>query len=224
MQWREVDDLVRARADGPMPGARRHRTYRLGCERLAHEANAYGRLREAASHGSVIRWEASSPVNQTRAERRVVVASAVVRADLKTIFDILADVTRHAEIDGSGMLVGDAIGPRRLSLGAEFTIGMSQAGRGYRSFNRVVEFEDGHRIAWESMGVWRGHKIVGGQRWRWTLAATEAGTRVVHSYVWGYARLPILTVWLPGYPARMAPALHRSLVNLSAAVSAGPTR
>jgi hypothetical protein len=158
-------------------------------------------------------------VNQRRAERRAVVASALIQAEPITIFEILADVTRHAEIDGSGMLIGDAIGPKRLSLGAEFTVSMRQPGRAYRSFNRVVEFDDGQRIAWESMGVWRGRKIVGGQRWRWTLTATEAGTRVVHSYVWGYASLPILTVWLFGYPARMAPALRRSLARLSAAVS-----
>jgi hypothetical protein len=103
-------------------------------------------------------------VNQIRAEHRAVVASALIQAEPITIFEILADVTRHAEIDGSGMLIGDAIGPKRLSLGAEFTVSMRQPGRAYRSFNRVVEFDDGQRIAWESMGVWRGRKIVGGQR------------------------------------------------------------
>jgi hypothetical protein len=46
-------------------------------------------------------------------------ASAVIHAEPVIIFDILADITRHGEIDGSGTLVGDACGPRRLSLGAD---------------------------------------------------------------------------------------------------------
>ena len=34
--------------------------------------------------------------------------------------------------------------------------------------------------------------------------------------VWGYARMPLLTVWLPGFTRRMRPAMERSLENLAA--------
>ena len=150
-----------------------------------------------------------------RAERRSVTAETVIRAEPAVLFDLLTDVSQHALIDGSGMVIGDGVGPPRLALGSEFTMGMQQYGRGYRSLSRVVEFEEDRRIAWESMGTWRGHKIVGGQRWRWTLTPSAAGTTVAHSYLWGYARWPLLTVCLPKYPARAGATLPRSLHRLA---------
>jgi len=148
-------------------------------------------------------------------------AAVEVPAPPARVFDVLASTDRHAEIDGSGMVQGKPSGPARLSAGSEFTMGMRQVGRAYRSFSRVVEFEEGRRIAWESMGTWRGHQTVGGQRWRWVLTPTEGGTLVQHSYVWGYARLALLTVWLPGFPRRARRSLHRSLANLARIVSPG---
>lgn len=158
------------------------------------------------------------------AEQRSLSAGLWLPADPESIFGLLTDITVHAVIDGSGTLQGAAIGPRRLTLDSEFTMGMRQARvlRPYRSLNRVVEFDQGHRIAWESMGVWRGHKIVGGQRWRWVLRPARGGTWVVHSYVWGYASLALVTVWLPGYPARARHTLPRSLDRLAALVGPGP--
>jgi hypothetical protein len=106
-----------------------------------------------------------------------------------TLFRLLADPRNHAQLDGSGLLRGDPVGPDRLKLGDTFTMGMSQAGRAYRSVNQVVEFEPNRRIAWRSTG--RGHSL------------------------WGYARMPLLTIWLPGFPRRMRPAMERSLANLA---------
>jgi hypothetical protein len=80
----------------------------------------------------------------------------------------------------------------------------------------VVEFEPDRRIAWRSTGSWRGRIPVGGQRWRYILHPDRAGTLVEHADVWGYARMPLLTVWLPGFPRRMRPAMERSLDNLAA--------
>jgi hypothetical protein len=113
------------------------------------------------------------------------------------------------------MLRGEPDGPGRLTLGATFTMGMSQAGASYRSTNLVVEYEPDHRIAWQSTGRWRGRRIVGGQRWRYLLRSHPAGTWVEHAYVWGYATLPLLTVWLPGFTRRMRPAMERTLANLA---------
>ncbi len=118
-----------------------------------------------------------TPAVTHRAERWSVTAETVIRAEPAVLFDLPTAVTQHGVIDGSGMVIGDGAGPPRLALGSEFTMGMRQYGRGYRSLSRVVEFEQDRRIAWESMGTWRGHKIVGGQRWRWTLTPTAAGTR-----------------------------------------------
>jgi hypothetical protein len=74
------------------------------------------------------------------------------------------------------------------------------------------------RIAWQSTGNRRGHSLVGGQRWRYILQPNPAGTLVEHAYAWGYARLPLLTIWLPGFPRRMRPAIERSLANLATVV------
>lgn len=155
----------------------------------------------------------------SKAELRRVSVAITVAAQPQRVFDVLADVTRHVEFDGSGTVIGRPRGPRRLGLGSEFTMGMRQGPRRYRSFNRVVEFDEGRRIAWESMGLWRGHKVIGGQRWRYLLTPTDTGTVVTHSYVWGYATMPLLTVWLPRYPMRSRAGMRRSLQKLAQLVT-----
>ena len=145
------------------------------------------------------------------AERRSVSATLLLTAAPEAVFDLLTDVRRHSELDGSGMLLGAPVGPDRLKLGSEFSMAMRQGRRRYRSHSRVVEFEQDRLIAWETTGRWRGHRYVGGQRWRYRLTPADGGTQVTQSYVWGYAMLPLLTVWLPGFPARMRRALPQSL-------------
>jgi hypothetical protein len=123
-----------------------------------------------------------------------------IAASPHTVFRLLADPGNHAELDGSEMLGGDPDGPHQLRLGDTFTMGMSQVGRGCRSINQVVEF---------------GRIVIGGQRWRYILHADPAGTLVEHGYVWGYARMPLLSIRPPGFPRRMRPAKERSLANLA---------
>ena len=140
----------------------------------------------------------------------------LIQAAPHTLFQLLIDPQCHAPLDGSGMLRGNPLGPDQLQLGDIFTMAMSQGDKAYRSTNEVVEFEPDRRIAWRSTGTWRGRIPVGGQRWRYILHSDRAGTLVEHAYVWGYARMPLLTVWLPGFPRRMRPAMERSLANLAA--------
>jgi hypothetical protein len=83
--------------------------------------------------------------------------SRVVSATAADIFDLLADPSRHSEIDGSGSVRGslpDA--PSRLYHGAEFGMSM-KIGVPYKMENRVVEFEENRRIAWAHYGghIWR---------------------------------------------------------------------
>jgi hypothetical protein len=56
-------------------------------------------------------------------------------------------------------------------------------------------------------------------RWRYILQPDPAGTLVEHAYVWGYARMPLLTVWLLGFPRRMRSTMERSLANLAVLAS-----
>ncbi len=87
---------------------------------------------------------------------RVVSASTTVEATAATIFDLLADPGRHAAFDGSGSVRRVVRGPDRLFLGARFAMGM-HLGVPYAMVNRVVEFEEGRRIAWSHIGraIWR---------------------------------------------------------------------
>lgn len=149
-------------------------------------------------------------------EVRQVRVFRLIQAAPHTLFRLLTDPQRHAQLDGSGMLRGHPLGPDQLQLGDIFTMAMSQGGKAYRSTNEVVEFEPDRRITWRSTGTWRGRIPVGGQRWRYILHPDRAGTLVEHAYVWGYARMPLLTVWLPGFPRRMRLAMERSLENLAA--------
>jgi hypothetical protein len=45
--------------------------------------------------------------------------------------------------------------------------------------------------------------------------ALRGGTLIGHGYVWGHASMPLLTVWLPGYPRRIRPAMEQTLANLA---------
>jgi hypothetical protein len=81
----------------------------------------------------------------------------IIHAPAGRIFEVLATPALHSVIDGSGTVRGEQPGgPARLSLGARFGMDM-KIGAPYRILNRVVEFEEGRRIAWRhfSAHVWR---------------------------------------------------------------------
>ena len=118
-------------------------------------------------------------------EVRQVRVFRLIQARPHTLFGLLTDPRRHAQLDGAGMLRGNPLGPDQLQLGDIFTMAMSQGHKAYRSTNEVVEFEPDRRIAWRYTGIWRGHMPVGGQRWHYILYFDPAGTLVEHAYVWG---------------------------------------
>lgn len=62
--------------------------------------------------------------------------------------------------------------------------------------------------------------VTGGQWWRYVLLPTKDGTLVRHSYEWGRARFPTLTIRLPSYPQPVARTMSASLQRLEEAVSA----
>jgi uncharacterized protein YndB with AHSA1/START domain len=101
------------------------------------------------------------------------------------LFDLVADPALHPRIDGSGTLRGVLRGPARLGPGARFGMGM-RMGLPYRVTNRVVEFEEGRRIAWAHLS---------GNVWRWEFAdvavegAASTATEVTETFDWGRSRL-----------------------------------
>jgi hypothetical protein len=85
---------------------------------------------------------------------RVKAARIIIDAPAVKIFDLLANPSRHKEIDGSGTIQNSLSGAQRLSLGAKFGMAM-HLGIDYKIMNTVVEFEENKLIAWRHLGRWR---------------------------------------------------------------------
>jgi uncharacterized protein YndB with AHSA1/START domain len=111
----------------------------------------------------------------------VVTVERVIPAAASEIFELLADPSRHRDIDGSGT-VRDPKGPtdERLELGSEFGMSMVM-GLPYSMKSTVVEFEPDRRIAWQTRGHGLGRNV-GGRIWRYELEPTEGGTLVRESW------------------------------------------
>jgi uncharacterized protein YndB with AHSA1/START domain len=106
----------------------------------------------------------------------------VVAAPPEAVFELLADASRHTELDGSGQLRGVTPGvPERLSLGATFGMSMHM-GMGYTMTNTVIEFEENRRIAWKATLAGFFGRFMGGRIWRYELEPVEGGTQVRESW------------------------------------------
>jgi uncharacterized protein YndB with AHSA1/START domain len=112
----------------------------------------------------------------------VVTTERVIAADPDAIFALLADASRHPDIDGSGTVKqAKTDAPPRLSLGATFGMSMKM-GIGYSMANTVIEFEDNRRIAWQARPPGFLGRIAAGRIWRYELEPVEGGTRVRESW------------------------------------------
>jgi hypothetical protein len=137
---------------------------------------------------------------------KVVRGIRYVPAEPQAIFDLLADPSRHAEIDGSGSVrssTDDA--PERLALGSKFSMSM-KLGVPYKITNEVVEFDEPSLIAWQHMG-----KHV----WRYRLRAVDGGTEVTEEFDFRPA-LSATVLKLSGVPKRNAKAIEATLDRLVA--------
>jgi uncharacterized protein YndB with AHSA1/START domain len=112
----------------------------------------------------------------------VVSVKRLVPAPPEAVFDLLADASRHIELDGSGQLRGVTPDvPERLSLGATFGMTMHM-GMGYTMTNTVIEFEENRRIAWKATIAGFMGRFLGGRIWRYELAPSEVGTTITESW------------------------------------------
>ena len=143
-------------------------------------------------------------------DRRISV-SRVVPAPPERVFGLLADPTRHPDVDGSGSVKKARNNPGRLSLGARFGMDM-RLGLPYRVTNEVVEFEEARRIAWRNE--------LGGQTWRYELEPADGGTRVTETFDWSTAKVPFV-LELTGFPARNRKGMEASLERLAGLVTSG---
>ncbi len=124
-----------------------------------------------------------------------VIVERFVQAPAGEIFSILADPSRHREIDGSGTLRDAVGGSTRLALGSRFGMDMQAGPAPYRMVNEIVEFETDRRIAWQARPDkdWAA-KAIGGRIWRYELEARDGGTLVRETWDISEERIPPL-VW-----------------------------
>ena len=113
---------------------------------------------------------------------KIVSVTVTVNATPQQIFDLLADPSKHGEIDGSGSIQNaQSSAPERLAMGAKFGMDM-KIGVSYKITNEVVEFDEPHRIAWRHFG---------GHVWRYILEPTDGGTLVTEQFDWNTSRSQI---------------------------------
>ena len=100
-----------------------------------------------------------------------------IPAPADAIFALLADPSRHKDIDGSGGVRDSKEPSQRVKLGDKFGMSM-KLGIPYSMVSEVIEFEDDRRIAWQSRPPGVFGKISGGRIWRYELEPVDGGTRV----------------------------------------------
>src|SRR5689334_5408798 len=124
---------------------------------------------------SSVRCAAMSDPRDTESVERV------IPAPVDQIFAILADPSRHKDIDGSGSVRDSKEPSQRVKLGDKFGMQM-KLGIPYSMVSEVIEFEDDRRIAWQSRPPGVFGKVSGGRIWRYELDPVDGGTRVRESW------------------------------------------
>jgi hypothetical protein len=140
----------------------------------------------------------------------------VVPAPAAAIFALLADPSRHAELDGSGLVQGTSEPSRQLSLGDTFGMSMKAGPVPYAMVNTVVELEPDVRIAWQPRPVqsWL-RPLIGGRIWRYELSPAEGGTLVRET--WDISQEQVKPLVWPLAPSTRT-GMARSLDRLAALV------
>ena len=131
----------------------------------------------------------------------VVSVERFIAAPADRIFELLADPSRHHDIDGSGS-VRDAKGrPPRLTMGAQFGMSM-HLGMNYSMTNEVIGRLQG--------------RFFGGRIWRYELEPADGGTLVRESWDISQEKGPIKGLLGIGRSKEHTrAAMEKTLVNIA---------
>lgn len=110
--------------------------------------------------------------------------SGVLRAPVESVWDLVADPTRHPEIAGSGEVQAVTVQGGRMGPGVVFESQQRMRGLSYVTANRVVLWAPPYRIAWR-VGFTFAPGIA--QIWMFSLAPEAGGTRIENGVVLPYA-------------------------------------
>jgi len=109
----------------------------------------------------------------------IVSASREIGARPDKIFELIADPAQQPRWDGNDNLAEAPAGQRVRAVGDVFTMTIT---KGTVRHNRVVEFDEGRRIAWLPSEP---DQDPPGHLWRWELDPVDAAhTLVTHTYDW----------------------------------------
>ncbi len=129
-----------------------------------------------------------------------------IAAPPEVIFDLLANPSRHADFDGSGMVKNSTkTTSQRLRLGSKFQMSMNLKALPYRMSSTVVEFDENRLIAW---------RHVGKHRWRYELEPVDGGTLVTETFDWSTSLAP-KGIEAVGWPTRHLQNIDKTLERLS---------
>jgi uncharacterized protein YndB with AHSA1/START domain len=143
-------------------------------------------------------------------DSKTVSTERLIAAPPERIFEVLADPRQHCVIDGSGTVKRIRSAPDRLSLGAKFGVAMHHYVP-YPITNKVVEFEEGRRIAWQHLA----HDV-----WRYELEPQGDATLVRETFDWTNGRGGKLIEML-GVPKQNLESMEKTLERLAAHVENG---
>jgi uncharacterized protein YndB with AHSA1/START domain len=152
---------------------------------------------------------------ESNVDPNVETVERVIAAPPEKIFDLLADPSRHREIDGSGTVREAKGGSERLALGSKFGMSM-KLGIPYSMVSTVIEFEDNRRIAWQTRPP-IGGSLAGGRIWRYELEPVDGGTRVRES--WDISQEKVKAVVRPAR-AKTRKNMEQTLERIEAVVTA----
>jgi uncharacterized protein YndB with AHSA1/START domain len=125
----------------------------------------------------MLRLRFSGKLNLVTQPTEIESVTRIINAPPEQIFAVLTDPEMHRVIDGSGA-VRDCRGkPERLNLGSTFGMAM-RVGVPYSMSNKVIEYVENRRIAWQTRGPTMIGKFVGGRIWRYELEPVDGGTAV----------------------------------------------
>jgi hypothetical protein len=115
--------------------------------------------------------------------------SITITAPAEKLFDVLADPSTHAAIDGTGWVRESLDGERLTATGQIFRMAMyhdNHPVKDYEMANKVKVFEPPHAIAWEPGQVQGdGTLKIGSWIWRYDLKQVgQSETEVKLSYDW----------------------------------------
>jgi hypothetical protein len=154
------------------------------------------------------------------------VAHIVINASDKAVFDLLADPSTHATIDGTGWVREPIDGKGLTEAGQIFRMGMHHDGhpnKHYEMTNRVEVFDRPHAISWQPgseprhIPGWQGPDDApveyGGWVWRYDLEPVGAEqTTVTLTYDWSRVPADRRGIGFPPFPRQH---LDDSLKNLA---------